>query len=63
MDAGYRGEIKVGVVNLGDKDYTIEAGHKVAQVVIQKVEHAEIKEVTELTSTARGHGGFGSTGK
>ena len=63
MDAGYRGEIKVGVVNLGERDYTIEAGHKIAQVVIQKVERAEIKEVAELSDTVRGHGGFGSTGK
>lgn len=63
MDAGYRGEIKVGVINLGEKDYTIEAGHKIAQVIIQKVEHAEIKEVAELSDTTRGHGGFGSTGK
>ncbi|MFZ2303942.1 MAG: dUTP diphosphatase [Minisyncoccia bacterium] len=63
MDAGYRGEIKVGVINLGENDYTIEAGHKIAQVIIQKVERAEIKEVTELSDTARGHSGFGSTGK
>ncbi|MDO8603860.1 MAG: dUTP diphosphatase [bacterium] len=62
MDAGYRGEIKIGLVNLGESNYTIEAGHKVAQVVIQKVEHAEIKEVSELSDTVRGHGGFGSTG-
>jgi len=63
IDAGYRGEIKVGVVNLSDEDYTITVGHKVAQMLIQKVEHAEIKEVTELSDTARGHKGFGSTGK
>ena len=63
MDAGYRGEIKVGVINLGENDYTIEAGHKIAQVIIQKVEHVEIIEVNELSDTARGHGGFGSTGK
>lgn len=63
IDAGYRGEIKVGIINLGETDYTIEAGHKVAQMLIQKVEHPEIAEVSELSSTARGHGGFGSTGK
>lgn len=63
MDAGYRGEIKVGLINLGEKDYIIEAGNKVAQVVIQKVEHTEIKEVEELSDTTRGIGGFGSTGK
>ena len=63
IDAGYRGEIKAGVVNLSDDDYTITAGHKVAQMLIQKVERADIKEVTELSDTPRGHGGFGSTGK
>jgi len=63
IDAGYRGEIKAGVVNLSDEDYTITAGHKVAQMLIQKVERADIKEVTELSDTSRGHGGFGSTGK
>ena len=63
VDAGYRGEIKAGVVNLSSEDYTITAGHKVAQMLIQKVERAEIKEVTELSDTTRGHGGFGSTGK
>lgn len=63
IDAGYRGEIKAGVVNLSDEDYTITAGHKVAQMLIQKVERADIKEVAELSDTSRGHGGFGSTGK
>lgn len=63
IDAGYRGEIKAGVVNLSDEDYTITVGHKVAQMLIQKVERADIKEVAELSDTSRGHGGFGSTGK
>lgn len=63
IDAGYRGEIKAGVVNLSDEDYTITVGHKVAQMLIQKVERADIKEVAELSDTLRGHGGFGSTGK
>lgn len=63
MDAGYRGEIKVGLVNLSNEDYEVLAGHKVAQVIIQKVERAEIMEVEELSGSARGHGGFGSTGK
>lgn len=63
IDAGYRGEIKAGVVNLSAEDYTITAGHKVAQMLIQKVEHADIKEVAGLSDTLRGHGGFGSTGK
>lgn len=63
IDAGYRGEIKAGVVNLSESDYTIQAGHKVAQMIIQKVEHAEINEVAELATTSRGENGFGSTGK
>lgn len=63
IDAGYRGEIKAGVVNLSNEDYTITAGHKVAQMLIQKIEHADIKEVAELSDSTRGHGGFGSTGK
>ena len=63
IDAGYRGEIKAGVVNLSTENYTILAGHKVAQMLIQKVERAEIQEVDELSDTTRGKGGFGSTGK
>jgi len=63
IDAGYRGEIKAGVVNLSDEDYTITAGHKVAQMLIQKVERADIKEVVELSDSHRGYGGFGSSGK
>ena len=63
IDAGYRGAKKAGIINLSSDDYTITAGHKVAQMLIQKVEHAEIKEVEELSNTTRGHSGFGSTGK
>ncbi|MBI5400981.1 MAG: dUTP diphosphatase [Candidatus Yonathbacteria bacterium] len=63
IDAGYRGEVKVGLINLGVEDYHIEAGHKIAQMLIQKVEHAEIKEVAELSDAMRGENGFGSTGK
>lgn len=63
IDAGYRGEIKVGIINLSAEDYTISAGHKVAQMLIQKVERADIKEVAELSDAIRGEGGFGSTGK
>lgn len=63
VDAEYRGEVKVGMVNLGTEDYTVEAGQKIAQMLIQRVERVEIVEVTELSDTARGEGGFGSTGK
>lgn len=63
VDAGYRGEVKVGLVNLGSESYTVGAGHKIAQMIIQKVEHLEIVPTEELSETARGEGGFGSTGK
>lgn len=63
MDAGYRGEWIVNLINLSDKDYLVEKGHKVAQVVFYKIEHPEIQEVTELSESSRGHGRFGSTGK
>lgn len=63
IDSGYRGESLLGVINLGTESYTIEKGHKVVQMLIQKVERVEVKEVEELTDTSRGEGGFGSTGK
>lgn len=63
IDAGYRGEVVVGVINLSQKDYTFEKGHKVAQMIIQERLHADIVEVDELDTTERGAGGFGSTGK
>lgn len=63
LDSGYRGELMVGIVNLGNESYTFKRGHKVAQLLIQKIENPEIKVVTELGETARGEGGFGSTGK
>ncbi len=63
IDAGYRGEIKIGIINLSDAEYVIEKGHKVAQMLIQKIEHPGIIEVEELNDTMRGEGGFGSTGK
>lgn len=63
VDAGFRGEVKVGMINLSGKEYKIEKGHKVAQMLIQKIEIPEIVEVSELSDTSRGVGGFGSTGK
>ena len=62
IDSGYRGEIKILVHNLSTQPYTIEKGYKVAQMLIQPVEQREILEVSELENTARGDGGFGSTG-
>lgn len=63
IDSGYRGESLIGLINLGDTSYIIEKGHKVAQVLIQKIERVDVVEVEELTDTSRGVGGFGSTGK
>lgn len=64
VDAGYRGEVKVIVVNL-DRNAPVEfhRGDRVAQLVVQRVEHARFHEVAELPGTARGAGGFGSTGR
>lgn len=63
IDSGYRGEWKIGVINLGSEPYTFEKGHKVAQVLIQKVESPTYEEVIELNDSTRGEGAFGSTGK
>ena len=64
IDAGYRGEIKVILVNLDPNDVIhIGRGEKIAQLVIQRVETAELVEVEELPDSERGPGGFGSTGR
>ncbi|MFZ2523567.1 MAG: dUTP diphosphatase [Minisyncoccia bacterium] len=63
IDSGYRGESLVGLINLSDVPYTIEKGHKIIQMLIQKVERVDVVEADELTDTTRGEGGFGSTGK
>ncbi|MFJ8045297.1 dUTP diphosphatase [Kitasatospora sp. NPDC096147] len=63
VDAGYRGEIKVIVVNLDPREtVTFRRGDRIAQLVIQQVEKARFHEVAELPGSARGEGGFGSTG-
>ena len=62
IDSGYRGEIKIPVINFGDKPYKIERGKKIAQIVFAKVEEAVFEEVDELESTTRNTAGFGSTG-
>ena len=62
VDADYRGEIGVILVNLSNEDFTIENGERIAQLVIAKHERAEWQSVEELTETTRGSGGFGSTG-
>jgi dUTP pyrophosphatase len=63
IDADYRGEIGVILVNLSAEAFTIEAGDRVAQLVIARHERAEWTEAASLTATERGAGGFGSTGK
>lgn len=62
IDADYRGELKVLAVNLGQEDFTINHGDRIAQMIIAPVVQAEVHEVDELTETERGEGGFGSTG-
>jgi len=62
VDADYRGEIGVILVNLSNEDFTIENGERVAQLVIAKHERAKWIQVEELSETSRGEGGFGSTG-
>ena len=63
IDEDYRGEVCVPVVNLSNEVYTIQPDERIAQMIISRVEQAEIEVVTELTETVRGTGGFGSTGK
>ncbi len=63
IDADYRGEIKVLLVNISDTDFTINDGERIAQMVIARHETVEWYAVTELHETKRGAGGFGSTGK
>ncbi|MCB0382848.1 MAG: dUTP diphosphatase [Psychroserpens sp.] len=62
IDADYRGEIGVILINLSNEDFVINNGERIAQLVIAKHERAEWKEVSELSETDRGSGGFGSTG-
>lgn len=63
IDAGYRGEVFVGLFNTSSLPYTFEAGHKVAQILIQPVVHPELVMADELPTADRGEGAFGSTGK
>lgn len=62
IDADYRGEIKIILINLGKYDFKIEPGDRIAQIVIAKYEHVRNELVQELDETDRGAGGFGSTG-
>jgi dUTP pyrophosphatase len=63
IDADYRGEVKVILVNLSNEEFTVNDGERVAQMVIARHEQAEWIEVEQLEESTRGEGGFGSTGK
>ncbi len=63
IDADYRGEIKVIMINFGEEDFIIRRGDRIAQMVINKIEKVRWLEVTELPTSLRGDGGFGHTGK
>ena len=62
IDSDYRGEIEIILVNLGDKDVAVKDGQRIAQLVIAPVCRAKIEEASALEESARGSGGFGSTG-
>jgi dUTP pyrophosphatase len=62
IDAGYRGEVQVLLINLGDAPVTLQRGDRIAQLLLQEVGRARVVEVAELDDTSRGEGGFGSTG-
>lgn len=62
IDADYRGEVKVILINLSDTDFVIKSGDRIAQLVIAKHEQMEVVEVETLSDTERGAGGFGHTG-
>lgn len=62
IDSDYRGEIKVLLVNLGKEPFAVERGARIAQLVVARVAHVGIETVATLSETARGAGGFGSTG-
>ena len=62
IDADYRGEIKVILINLGQEIFKVESGLRIAQMVVCPIVQAKLEEVNQLSSTVRGEGGFGSTG-
>ena len=63
IDADYRGQVKIAVINLGDQAYTFHRGDRIAQMVIKKVYHVRLEAVEQLDETQRNAGGFGHTGK
>jgi len=63
IDADFRGEVGVILINLGQEDFAVKRGDRIAQMVIAKVEMVSFEEVNELPNTLRGEGGYGSTGQ
>lgn len=63
VDSDYRGEIKVILINLGQEEFVITNGTRIAQMILCKVEKAELEQIENLGNTVRGEGGFGHTGK
>jgi dUTP pyrophosphatase len=63
IDADYRGEVMIALINLGSADVRIRRGERIAQMVVQKVEQAQLQEVDALEPTERSSGGFGHTGR
>jgi dUTP pyrophosphatase len=63
IDSGYRGEVKVVMINLSDRPFAIERGMKIAQMLVQPITIVHVVESEDLDDTSRGEGGFGSTGK
>lgn len=63
VDSDYRGEIKIILINLSNEEHTIEHGDRIAQMVICKIEKADLQTSAQLATTSRGEGGFGHTGK
>ena len=63
IDAGYRGEVKVILINLGTEEVTLQKGSKIAQLVFNRIERAELDVTDTLSDSKRGEGGFGSTGE
>ena len=62
IDADYRGEVKVALINLGENDFVVEPGMRVCQMIVKEVPKCAWQEVDELSDTVRGAGGFGHTG-
>jgi dUTP pyrophosphatase len=62
IDADYRGEVKIGLINLGRREFTVCRGDRIAQLVLAPVSHARLQVVGRLSETSRGSGGFGHTG-